>query len=455
MSTRNGGLPMASRPDNSVPASLESEAAMLGACLLNPEAIHEISALVQPADMFRERNAWIYEAMLALNERRDPIDMVLLQEELEHRGRLAEVGTAYLTGLYGAAPSALYATHYAATVAQTALRRRLIAAAGEIAKLAYDEANNAATLLDSAQEALFAVGAQHGGKALEHISAVTQRVISYLSMLQAGGKPPGLPSGFQRIDEMLGGFQRGDLITLAARPSMGKTSAAFAFAYNAARLVNARVAVFSLEMSQNQAAERWLSMLSRIDNQRLRLGKIDDGEWGTLLEAANDLAGRSVYVDDSPGLTITDVRTRARRVWAREGLDLLIVDYMQLMKGTGTNENNHMEISGISKGLKALARELNVPVIALSQLNRGVESRADKRPMLSDLRASGAIEEDSDVVMFIYREDYYIENTDRQNIADFIIAKHRNGATGTVSLYFQKELTQFRDLEITRTELNQ
>ena len=436
------------------PVSLESEAAMLGACLLNPEAIYEVSVLVQPSDMYRERNAWVYEAMLALNERREPIDFVLLQEELERMGRLQELGTAYLTSLLRAVPSALYATHYASVVANASLRRRLIAAAGKIAELAYDEGTNALTLLDASQEVLFGVGAQQGGKHLEHISIITQRVINQLEILQSGGKAAGIPTGFVMMDRLLGGFQRGDLVTLAARPSMGKSAFAFNLAYNAASLVGAQVAIFSMEMSQDQAAQRWLSMLSHIDSTRLRLGQFQDDEWGGLLHAANELSQRSIFVDDSPGLTITDVRTRARRIWAQDGLDLIIVDYMQLMKSVEKGENNHLEVSAISKGLKALGRELNVPVIALSQLNRGVEQRADKRPMLSDLRASGAIEEDSDVVMFIYRDDYYHEDSDRQGIADIIVAKHRNGATGTVSLFFRKELATFRDLEIQRTDLN-
>lgn len=449
MNTDNGA-----RPTASLPVSLESETALLGACLLNPDAIYEVSVLVQPGDMFRERNAWIYEAMLALNERREPIDFVLLQEELERRGRLADITTAYLTSLLHAVPSALYATHYAAIVANASLRRRLIGAAGKIAELAYDEATNAATLLDASQEVLFAVGAQQGGKHLEHISIITQRVLNHLEMLQIGGKPTGIPTGFTMLDRLLGGFQRGDLITLAARPSMGKSAYAFNLAYNAAMLVGARVAIFSMEMSQEQAAQRWLSMLSHIDSTRLRLGQFQDEEWGGLLYAANELSQKPIFVDDSPGLTITDVRTRARRIWAQDGLDLLIVDYMQLMKSVEKGENNHLEVSAISKGLKALARELNVPVIALSQLNRGVEQRSDKRPMLSDLRASGAIEEDSDVVKFIYRDDYYHEDSDRQGIADIIVAKHRNGATGTVSLFFRKELARFQDLEIQRTDLN-
>lgn len=456
MNSNNGESAWDSRPANAVtiPASLESEAALLGACLINPEAIYEVSVLVRAADFFRERNGWVFEAMLALNERREPIDMVLLTEELERRGRLAELGAGYLSGLLANVPTALYAIHYAKVVAETALRRRLIAAAGEIARIAYNEAEPADRLLDDSQELLFGVGSDVGGKALDHIEEPTRDAVNHVSLLQAGDLPAGLPTGFASLDRLLGGFSKGDLIILAARPSMGKTSLALAFAYNAARLVNARVGFFSLEMSKRQVAERWLSMISSIDSTKLRLGKVHDTEWPMLVDAANDLCRQALYVDDTPALSITDVRTRARRVWARDGLDMIVVDYIQLMKSTERGENNHMEVSAISKGLKALARELNVPVIALSQLNRGVESRSDKRPMLSDLRASGAIEEDADVVMFIYRDEYYHPETEAQCIAEVITAKHRNGATGTSLLHFRKELTRFSDLEVKRTDLN-
>jgi len=441
-------------PATGIPSSLDSEAALLGSCLINPEAIHEAAVLVRPADFFRERNGWIFAAMLALNERREPIDFVLLTEELERKGHLAEIGPAYLTSLIADVPSGLYAIHYAKIVAETALRRRLIGAAGEIARIAYNEAEGADSLLDDAQELLFGVSSDVGNKALDHVEEPTRDAVNHVSLLQSGDVPPGLPTGFTSLDRLLGGFGKGDLIILAARPSMGKSSLSLAFAYNAAKLVNARVGFFSLEMSKRQIAERWLSMISAIDSTDLRLGNVDDRQWPVLLEAANDLCQRSLYIDDTPALSITDVRTRARRVWAREGLDMIMVDYIQLMKSTERSENNHMEISAISKGLKALARELNVPVIALSQLNRGVESRSDKRPMLSDLRASGAIEEDADVVMFIYRDDYYHPETEAQGIAEVITAKHRNGATGTALLHFRKELTRFSDLEIKRTDLN-
>jgi replicative DNA helicase len=257
------------------------------------------------------------------------------------------------------------------------------------------------------------------------------------------------------LDQILGGLQRSDLIILAARPAMGKTAMCLNIADNATRKHGGRVAFFSLEMSKDQLVQRQLSMITGVDSHRLRLGKIYEQEWPMLLEAANELANTKLYIDDTPGASVNDIRTKARRLYAEDGLDLIIVDYLQLMVGAGgqKGQNREQEISYISRSLKLLARELNVPIIALSQLSRAVESRADKRPMLSDLRESGAIEQDSDVVLFIYREDYYVEDTDRQNIADIIIAKHRHGATGTVGLYFRRELTKFSDLEIQRTDL--
>ena len=266
----------------------------------------------------------------------------------------------------------------------------------------------------------------------------------------------GVPTGFVLLDKMLGGFQKSDLIIVAGRPGMGKSSLGLSIAQNAAMRHNARVAVFSLEMSSEQVVQRLLAIETAIDSHRLRLGQIDEEEWPVLVDAANTLAGSKIFIDDTPGATMVEIRTKARRLYAEHGIDLVLVDYMQLMSGGGSGhrgENRQQEISFISRSLKGLARELNVPVIALSQLSRAVESRANNKPVLSDLRESGSIEQDSDVVIFVYREDYYNEETDRQNIADLMVAKHRHGTTGTVSLYFRKELTQFRDLELRREDL--
>lgn len=470
MSTNNGvvvkGYPPASNgapqrepppppAGRAIPANVQAELAVLGSCLINPDALGAIESLLTPADFYRERNGWIYQAMLDLQARREPVDVVLLAEELAHAGRLEAIGgPGYLTNLVADTPTAFYAVHYATIVKEASQRRHLIAAAGKIAELAYDEAQAISAVMDAAEQTVFGVAGGSTTRGLTHIRGPVQRVIDKIDRLSREGGLMGIPTGFTMLDNVLGGFQRTDLIILAARPGMGKSSMAFSFAVNAAARHQARVAVFSLEMSEEQSVERWLSMLSGIDAHRLRLGRVHENEWPTLLEAANGLSQMQLFIDDTAANSITDIRSRARRIHAEHGLDLLIVDYMQLMSSAAKSENRHMEISKFSKGLKALAKELNIPIIALSQLSRGVESRSDKRPMLSDLRESGAIEEDADVVMFLYREDYYNEESERPNVADLIIAKHRHGATGTIHLYFRKELTTFRDLETVRTELN-
>jgi replicative DNA helicase len=263
-----------------------------------------------------------------------------------------------------------------------------------------------------------------------------------------------VPTGFKLLDKMLGGLQKSDLVILAARPGVGKTSLAISLAQNAARKYGKRVAVFSLEMSNEQLVQRMLAAETGIDSQRLRLGDIQgEEEWHKLMEAAGALSDAPIFIDDTPAVSAMELRTKARRLYAEHDLDLIVVDYLQLMQGDRRSENRVQEISAISRGLKGLARELNIPVLALSQLSRAVESRQDKRPILSDLRESGSIEQDADVVMFIYREEMYNEDTEKQNIADVLVAKHRNGPTGSVSLFFRKELTQFRDLEMRREEL--
>ena len=347
--------------------------------------------------------------------------------------------------------------HYGRIVERTAVLRRLISAAGKIAELAYDESQEVDQVVDRAEQIIFGVSESRIHRDLTPVRAIMSDVVDRIDFLsQNRDTLMGVPTGFTFLDKLLGGFQKSDLVILAARPAMGKTSFALSVAQNAARQYNARVAVFSLEMSNEQLVQRLLSMETGVDSHRLRMGDVFEEEWPMLLEAANVLSATNVFIDDTPAASVTEIRTKARRLYAEHGLDMIIIDYMQLMSGQSNsrNENRQQEISFISRSLKGLARELNVPVIALSQLSRAVESRSDKRPMLSDLRESGSIEQDADVVLFIYREDYYVPDTDRQNIADVIIAKHRHGSTGTVSLFFKKELTQFRDLEIQRTELD-
>lgn len=441
----------------SIPANIEAERAVLGSLLIDQDAIIKVASFLRPKDFFRERHTWLYEAMLSLNERHEPLDYVTLVDELERREKLDDVGgPAYITDLVNSTPSAMSVDHYASIVERTAVLRRLISAAGKIAELAYDERQDVATVVDRAEQIIFGVSESRIHRDLTPVRAIMSNVVDQIDFLARNqGTLMGVPTGFSMLDRMLGGFQKSDLIILAGRPGMGKSSFAISVAQNAAKLHDTRVAIFSLEMSNEQMVQRLLAMETGIDSHRLRLGKVYDEEWPILLEAANRLAQTSIFIDDTPAASVNEIRTKARRLFAEHGLDLVLIDYMQLMSGqSGRNENRQQEISYISRSLKGLARELNVPVLALSQLSRAVESRADKRPMLSDLRESGSIEQDADAVLFIYREDYYIEDTDRQNIADVIVAKHRHGSTGSVSLYFRKELTQFRDLEIQHTDLD-
>lgn len=446
-------------PAKSIPANLDAERAVLGSLMIDPDAIVKVASFLRPEDFYRERHTWLYQAMLTLNERREPLDFVTIVDELERRGQLEEIGgPAFLTELVSNTPTALFIDHYARIVEREAVRRRLISAAGKVAELAYDDSQEVDDVIDRAEQVILGVSESRIHRDLQPIRAIMNSVVDRIDFLARNqGTLMGVPTGFTMLDRLLGGLQKSDLIILAGRPGMGKSSFGLSIAQTAAKRFDARVAVFSLEMSNEQMVQRLLSMETGIDSHRLRLGAVQEEEWPVLLEAANMLANTNIFIDDTPAASVIEIRTKARRLYAEHGLDMIFIDYMQLMSGQGgmgRNDNRQQEISYISRSLKALARELNVPVLAASQLSRAVESRADKRPMLSDLRESGSIEQDADVVLFIYREDYYIEDTDRQNIADVLVAKHRHGATGTVSLYFRKELTQFRDLEIQRTELD-
>lgn len=458
LQTLQNGYGEVSAPLKSVPANLEAERAVLGALMIDPDAILKVANFLRAEDFYRERHGWIYDAMTTLNGRHEPLDFVTLVDELERRGQLDEIGgPTYLSDLVAGTPTAIYVDHYARIVERTAVLRRLISAAGKIAELAYDESQEVDSVVDRAEQIIFGVSESRIHRDLTPIRAIISDVVERIDFLTRNRDMlMGVPSGFTDLDRILGGVQKSDLVILAGRPGMGKTSFALSIALNAARHSNARVAVFSLEMSNDQLVQRLLSMESGIDSHRLRLGHLHEEEWPILMEAANQLAATPVFIDDTPAVGVNDLRTKARRLYAEHGLDLILIDYMQLMSGPGgggRNENRQQEISYISRSLKSLARELNVPVIALSQLSRAVESRSDKRPMLSDLRESGSIEQDADVVLFIYREDYYVEDSDRQNIVEVLVAKHRHGAVGKIELFFRKELTQFRDLETQRTTL--
>lgn len=645
------------------PANVEAEQAVLGSLLIDPDAIVKVSTTLRDVDFYREPHQWIFRALLALHERREPADFVTLVDELERNEQLEEIGgPAYITQLINSTPTAIYADYYARIVERTATLRRLIGAANQIAELAYDESNDVNEVVDRAEAIIFGVSESRIHRDLTPVARVLDEVVDQIDFLARNqNRLMGVPTGFVLLDKMLGGFQKSDLIIVAGRPGMGKSSLGLSIAQNAARRYNARVAVFSLEMSSEQVVQRLLSIETAIDSHRLRMGQIDEEEWPILVEAANTLAGTNIFIDDTPGASVMEIRTKSRRLYAERGIDLIVVDYMQLMSGGGSGmrgENRQQEISFISRSLKGLARELNVPVIALSQLSRAVETRANNKPVLSDLRESGclsgdtlvylpemgmsrpirdlvqrrdfqiaalgrtrrglvpasvsnafrsgtkpvhcittergrsiratanhkflseqgwkrldalrigeciattdeaalrtvagnlepaagasndhnigsaaqtasvrvadvpggrrdrqwyperdaagltfpagaahgktaatdvcwdrvisieakgvedvydltvpvyrnfaangfivhnSIEQDADVVIFVYREDYYDEETERQNIADLMVAKHRHGTTGTVSLYFRKELTQFRDLEVHREDLD-
>ena len=445
-----------SRIERLPPQNVEAEEAVLGALLIDPDAIIRMATIIKPDDFYREKHGWIYDAALSLHERREPIDFLTICDELERREQLNEIGgPAFITTLINAVPTSIHAEHYARIVERTATRRRLIDAAGQIAALAYQEADDVEEVVDQSEQLLFGVSQRRIARDLVPIKQILSEYYDRIEYLtRHRGEMIGIPTGFADVDKLLGGLQRSDMIILAARPSVGKTSLALSIAHNAAKKFGQRIAFFSLEMSNEQVVQRLISAETAIDSQRLRRGEIAEGEWGRFMKATSDLAETYFFVDDTPGISALELRTKARRLHAEVGIDLIVVDYLQLMRGDWRVENRVHEISAISRALKGLARELNVPLLALSQLSRGVESRTDKRPILSDLRESGALEQDADVVIFIYRDELYNENTERKNIADIIVAKHRHGPTGTVALYFKKELAQFREAELRRTEID-
>jgi len=442
------------RVDRLPPHNVEAEEALLGSLLIDRDAIERVAAYLRPEDFYRQANATIYAAMLAIHERREPIDFTLLCDELSRTGKYDEVGgLAYLSALVNAVPTSLHVEHYAQVVTRTALLRRLIVAAGKIAAIGYDETLDPDTALEKAEQVLLAVAQRRSTRDFEPISRILEEYVEQLQVVREGEDRIryGVPTGFVDLDKITGGLQRSDLILLAARPSVGKTSLALSIAHNAAVRFRATVGVFSLEMSKLQIAQRLLSTEAGVDVARLRLGRLSEIELRRLSHALGVLAEAPIYIDDTPGISITELRAKARRLHADVGLDLLVVDYLQLVTASA-RENRVQEISEISRSLKALARELHVPVLALSQLSRAVETRSPHIPMLSDLRESGSLEQDADVVLFIYRDDVYNRDSDRKGIADIYIAKHRNGPTGQISLLFMEKTTRFVDLETFRDQ---
>jgi replicative DNA helicase len=439
--------------EKQLPQNIEAEFGVLGSIIIDPEAITQVADFLHGEDFYRDANRTIYETIIQLYEQRVPADFITICDVLERQNRLEEVGgPGYITALINQVPTSGNVEYYGHIVERNAIMRRLAHAAGEIAAIAYSDAE-AEEALDKAEQTIFTISQNHTHSDFAPIRDLMADYMTKLDQLhERRGTIVGVPTGFTDLDRLTGGLQRSDLIILAARPAVGKTSLALSLAHNSAMKHGQSIAVFSLEMSKEQLVQRLLSMDASIDQQRLRTGWIEDDEWDRIIVAMEGLSQANIWIDDTAGISTTEMRSKARRLQAEHGVDLIIVDYLQLMQstiGNKRNENRVQEVSEISRSLKGLARELNVPVLALAQLSRTVESRQSKVPQLSDLRESGSIEQDADIVMFIYRDDVYNPDSERKNIADIIVAKHRNGPVGEVSLYFQASQTRFHDLEAT------
>lgn len=438
------------------PFSQEAEVAVIGSILLDPAAYTTVSAFLNAKDFYLLRHQYIWEAFARLSARGDEIDMIVLAEELENMGYLDDIGgRAYLVNLINQTGTAMYAEVYGRLVERTSIRRSLMATADEIKGLALDETLNIETVVAEAETKLFNVSeSQIRREFVPMWEAVSAYYDQMEYMLQNRDATVGVPSGFRDLDTLLGGFQKSDLLIFAGRPGMGKTSWLLTTAMNTARM-GARVAIFTMEMGVEQMVQRMVAMETGINVQKLRLANLTPHEASRFTEAVGRISNFFIFIDDTPALSPMEMRTKCRRLKHEHGLDLVVVDYMQLMNAGGTYENNRVqEISYISRSLKELARELNVPMISAAQLSRAVEQRQDKRPVLSDLRESGSIEQDADIVMFLYRDEVYNDATEFPNQADVIVAKHRNGPTGTISLYFEKALTKFMDASVHRVDLS-
>jgi replicative DNA helicase len=407
--------------------------------------------LPSPEAFYAEAHRKIYAAMQALRSQGRPVDLVTLSEELSRRGQLEEVGgTAYLLQLSEATPTAAYAEHYARIVAEKWTLRRLIQAAGEAMRLAYEEAGSLDEILDTAGKKILEVALTKTDTEARPMRELVHETFEHIEALfQNKGEVAGVRTGFKELDQLIGTLSPGSLNIIAARPAMGKTAFALTIAQNAALKEGVGVGIYSLEMPAAQLTLRMMCSEARIDMNRVRLGQLTDRDFSRLVDVASRLSEAPIYIDDTPDLTLMELRARARRLVSQNQVGLIIIDYLQLMSGPGSGksgENRQQEIAAISRGLKALARELGIPIIALSQLSRAVEARPNKRPMLSDLRESGSIEQDADLVMFIYRDEYYNPHSEKAGIAEIIVGKQRNGPTGTVELQFHASHVRFNDL---------
>ncbi|HPH95538.1 MAG TPA: replicative DNA helicase [Anaerolineaceae bacterium] len=429
-----------------IPHSREAEEAMLGAVLINPETYYDMAQIVHADDFYIQRNRWIWEAIVRLREQLAPVDLLTLTQELERASHLADIGgPAYLTALINQVPSSLNADAYAKIVEQNAVRRRMLSAANDIARLVYNQEQKVETIIDEAEKAIFGISERRTSRDMQTLS---QALSDYYDKVDDLSRRPdeihGVPTGLIDLDKLLGGLQKSDLLIIAGRPGMGKTGFLLSIAKNAAQRHKKHVAIFSLEMSNEQLVQRIVAQETGIDSQRLRTGKLKEEEWPLFTQAIGSLGQATMFLDDTPAITPLQLRTKCRRLHMEYGLDLVIIDYLQLMTGDNVRGDNRVqEVSYISRNLKILARELNVPVLAAAQLSRAVEQRPDKKPMLSDLRESGSLEQDADIVMFIHRPDAMEKDNPRQNVAEILVSKHRNGPVGSVELVFLSNLARF------------
>ena len=433
------------------PQNLDAEMSLLGAVLIDEETLADISEHVHTIDFYDKRHAVIYGGMMRLYERHKPVDLLTLTDELKKKDELDTIGgSAYLTELTNYVPTAAHAEAYAEMVAQKAVRRRLIKASAEISELGFNEDTTTQELLEKAEAELFSVSDQSLKQDVVSLDTILTESFDRMEELHRNkGALRGIRTGYRDLDNMTAGLQRSDLIILAARPAMGKTTLVTNLAYNVATIAKQPVLFFSLEMSKEQLVDRMLADASGVDAWNIRTGNLSDDDFSKLSEAMGEMAEAPIFIDDTPGLSVLEMRTKARRASHNQPLGLIIVDYLQLLQSNGNHNGNRVqEVSEISRGLKLIARELNVPLIALSQLSRSVESRTPPIPQLADLRESGSIEQDADIVSFIYRPGYYEpDNPEFENITELIIAKHRNGPVGKIGLYFHPERLRFMSLD--------
>lgn len=428
------------------PNSIDSEQSIIASIILDKDAIMTVSEILKPEDFYSETNKVIYECMLNLNNRLEPIDIVTLSEELKKQEETNDVDKkiSYITDLSTTITETGNIKHYAEIIKQKSILRKLIKASNEIINLGYSSNTKVEDVLEIAEKKIFDISQERTGEDFKSISSVLLEAYDIIENLFINkSEITGITTGFDDLNRKINGFQKTDLLLIAARPAMGKTAFSLNLVLNAALKADASIAVFSLEMSREQLVQRMLSSQSNIELKKLKTGKLSENDWPRIVETMSVLSSLKIHIDDTPGIKISELRSKCRKLKMEKGLDLVLIDYLQLMEGEGNNESRQQEISKISRSLKILAKELNCSVVALSQLSRAPEQRADHRPMLSDLRESGAIEQDADIVMFLYRDEYYNQDSDKKNIGEVIVAKNRHGETGSVELVWFGEIQKF------------